>query len=163
MRDDRFERLYAKHAGPLLGFLVYRTGDRMLAEDLLSDTFERVLKARRPFDPRKASEKTWIYTIALNCLRDHVRRAGVESRSLEAVATPASEGAHRKDPLASVDDRDAIARAFEVLSAEEREAIALRYGADLTVPEIAKLASESLSTVEGRIYRGLRKLRKELG
>jgi DNA-directed RNA polymerase specialized sigma24 family protein len=38
----------------------------------------------------------------------------------------------------------------------------LRYGADLTVPEIAKLKREKLTTVEGRVYRGLRKLKGEL-
>ena len=40
--------------------------------------------------------------------------------------------------------------------------IALRYGADLTVPEISKLTREKLSTVEGRVYRALRKLKNEL-
>ena len=64
----------------LLGFLIYRSGDRALAEDLLADTFERVLTARRPFDRRRASEKTWLYTIALNLLRDHARRAAVGDR-----------------------------------------------------------------------------------
>ena len=74
MRDDAFERLYGEHAQALYGFLSYRTGDRVLAEDLLADTFERALRAHKRFDPRKASEKTWLYAIALNCLRDHARR-----------------------------------------------------------------------------------------
>src|SRR3989440_11752353 len=88
MRDDRFERLYAEHAEKLFGFLVYRTGDRALAEDLLADTFERVLRARWLFDRRKASEKTWIYAIALNLLRDHGRRQAAEHRAHERVAAP---------------------------------------------------------------------------
>jgi DNA-directed RNA polymerase specialized sigma24 family protein len=50
-----------------------------------------------------------------------------------------------------------------VLSAEEREAIALRFGADLTVPEMAAVLDEPLTTVEGRVYRALRKLREALG
>ena len=48
------------------------------------------------------------------------------------------------------------------LSEEEREAVALRYGGELTVPEIAELLGEKLTTVEGRVYRALRKLRAEL-
>src|SRR5438552_11700241 len=87
MRDDRFERLYAEHAQALFGFLSYRTGDRVLAEDLLADTFERALRARRRFDRRKASEKTWLYAIALNCLRDHARRRASEGRALESIAS----------------------------------------------------------------------------
>jgi RNA polymerase sigma factor (sigma-70 family) len=161
MRSDDFERLYEEHAGPLLSFLTYRTGNRAVAEDVLADTFERVLRARRRFDPRKASEKTWLYTIAVNLVRDHERRRGAESRALErSVPVASGEG---PGPLEAVDDRDALAQAMQRLGDEEREAIALRYGADLTLPEIARLTREKLTTVEGRVYRALRKLREELG
>jgi hypothetical protein len=51
---------------------------------------------------------------------------------------------------------------MDVLSEEEREAIALRFGAELTVPEISKLTGEKLTTVEGRVYRALRKLREAI-
>jgi len=161
MRDDAFERLYAQHAQALFGYLSYRTGDRVLAEDLLADTFERALRARRRFDPRRASEKTWLYAIALNCLRDHHRRRTTEGRALERVASVLPAGS--TDEMRGVADRDLIDRGLAALSDEEREAIALRFGADLTVPEIAKLTGERLSTVEGRVYRALRKLRDELG
>src|SRR4029077_7111716 len=56
MGDKDFTRLYSEHAQPLYAFLSYRTGDRVLAEDLLADKFERVLHARNGFDRRKASE-----------------------------------------------------------------------------------------------------------
>jgi RNA polymerase sigma-70 factor (ECF subfamily) len=162
MRSEDFERLYAEHARRLLDFLVYRVGDVATAEDLLADTFERALTARRPFSRRgSATEKTWLYTIALNRLRDHARRAKVEKRALERVesgaitTTPGS-------PLDAISDREALARAMAALSDEEREVIALRYGADLTVPEITKVLGISLTTAEGRVYRALRKLREAM-
>ncbi len=161
MRTEDFERLYNDHAQPLLGFLVYRTGDRALAEDLLADTFERVLRARRPFDRRKASEKTWLYTIALNLLRDHARRNIAGARALDRVTAGESSRSTARE-LEAVEHRDSLQRALATLSVEEREAIALRYGADLTVPEIAKLSGEKLTTVEGRVYRALRKLKDQL-
>jgi RNA polymerase sigma-70 factor (ECF subfamily) len=162
MERDRFEQLYAEHAQPLYGFLAYRTGNPALAEDLLGETFERVLRARRSYDSRRASEKTWIYSIALNLLRDHARRAAAEQRALErsGLARAAEESSQ---PLELVDEREAIMRAMATLSDEEREAIALRYGSDLTVPEMARALDEKHTTVEGRVYRGLRKLRSELG
>ena len=159
MRAEQFERLYEEHAQSLFGFLVYRTGDRTLAEDLLADAFEKVLRARRPFDPRKATEKTWLYAIALNCLRDHGRRSAARERAMERTLVPVGDDSRL---LERVEHRDDLGRALETLSEEEREAIALRYGADLTVPEIAKLTKEKLTTVEGRVYRALRKLRDEL-
>jgi len=161
MRDDQFDRLFNEHAQPLFGFLVYRTGDRVLAEDLLADTFERALRGRRRFDRRKASEKTWLYAIALNCLRDQARRRGAESRALERV-TAWTEGADTAPESDRIEHYDELSRALATLSDEEREAISLRYGADLTVPEIAKLTKDRLTTVEGRVYRALRKLREEL-
>ena len=55
-----------------------------------------------------------------------------------------------------------LARALSVLSTDERHAVALHFGADLTMPEIARLIREPRTTVEGRIYRALRKMRDEL-
>ena len=160
MRRETFERLYAEHAEQLLGFLIYRTADRPLAEDLLSDTFERAIRARRRFDRRKASEKTWLYAIALNCLRDHTRRADAEKRAHELAAVDAD--VTTRDPAPAVEARDAVSRALEGLSDEEQDAIALRYGAELSVPEIAKLTGLKQTTARGRIYGAMGKLRDQL-
>jgi len=159
MRDDEFERLYEAEAQALFGFLAYRTGDRSLAEDLLADTFERALRSRRGFDRRRGSGKTWLYAIALNLLRDNARRSAAEGRALERAGRAPEGGAELGD---AIEHRDVVQRALATLSPEEREAIALRFGADLTVPEIAEALREPLTTVEGRVYRALRKLRGEL-
>lgn len=161
MREREFERLYENHAQSLFGFLAYRTGDRGLAEDLLGDAFERAYRSRGSFDPRRASEKTWIYAIALNLVRDHHRRRSAESRALERVGALATAPRGNWD-LEGVEERDALGRALARLAPEEREAIAMRFGGDLTVPEIAWVTGEKLTTVEGRVYRALRKLRDHL-
>src|SRR5687768_9687764 len=160
MRDEEFERLYAAEAAGLFSFLAYRVGDRSLAEDLMADAFERALRARRRFDRRRGSEKTWLYAIALNVLRDHARRTAAEARAMERAGSVAHGIVDAR--LESFGERDALTRALATLSAEEREAIALRFGAELTMPEIARAVRAPLTTVEGRVYRALRKLREEL-
>src|SRR5207302_9095472 len=132
----------------------------MLSEDLLADTFERPLRARWRFDRRKASEKSSLYSIALNLLRDQHRRQGSEAKALQSVAATVSAGS--SGGIEHISDRDLVARGMEALSEEEREAIALRFGAELTVPEIATLTGQKLTTVEGRVYRALRKLREAI-
>jgi RNA polymerase sigma-70 factor (ECF subfamily) len=62
-----------------------------------------------------------------------------------------------------VDAHDAVVRALGRLSDDERRALALRYGADLPMRNIAALMGQSRKSVEGRIYRALEKLRLELG
>ena len=160
MRDPDFERLYEREAGALFGFLAYRTGDRALAEDLLADTFERALRARRGFDRRRGTERNWLYAIALNLLRDHARRAATEGRAVDRITTGAPVSTDSAEE--AVGRRDELQRAMAGLAEEEREAIALRFGAELSLPEMAGLLGLPLTTVEGRVYRALRKLRERL-
>src|SRR5215218_10296569 len=94
MREKDFDRLFDEHAEPLLKFLIYRTGDRALAEDVVADTFERALRKRSMFDRGRGTEKAWLYTIATNLLRDGARRREVEERAYAAagVLEPALVG-----------------------------------------------------------------------
>jgi RNA polymerase sigma-70 factor (ECF subfamily) len=161
MRPEAFERLFDEHAERLFSFLAYRTGSRVMAEDLLSETFERVLRSRQPFDPRRGSERRWLYAIALNLLRDQARRRTHEARLMHTVGADA----HVDEPdagLAAVEHRDELHRALATLGEDEREALALRYGADLKVRDVARIVGDGESAVEKRIHRALRKLRDEL-
>jgi RNA polymerase sigma factor (sigma-70 family) len=160
MDEKTFEALYEEHAEALYGFLAYRTGNHALAEDLLADTFERALKARRRFDVRKGAAKTWLYSIALNLWRDTVRRNATEQKALEALSSRANGNGHSGQE--QVEARQIIMAGLDTLGDDEREALALRYGADLSLAEIAKVLRKPRSTVEGRIYRGLKHLRSEL-
>jgi RNA polymerase sigma-70 factor (ECF subfamily) len=75
------------------------------------------------------------------------------------------EGGHSESgesALRAVEARQTVLGALESLSDEEREAVALRYGADLTLAETARVIGERRTTVEGRIYRALRKMRTHL-
>jgi RNA polymerase sigma factor (sigma-70 family) len=153
---DEFEQIYVEHRERLFGYLAYHTGDRALAEDLLGDVFERAFRARDRFDPRRGNQTAWLYTIAVNRLRDHQRRAQVERASLERVM--AAESACVEAPQDSVADRDRVMQALSVLNQRDREIIGLRFGADLTAPQIARVTDQPLTTVEGRLFRALRRL-----
>ncbi len=158
VRQDAFEELYERHAARLYSFLAYRTSDPALAEDLLADVFERALTTRRPLDRRRGTEAAWLFRIAVNLVHDHHRGAGREHRAYERVGRAAPTSHEDAD----FGNREELLEALCVLSPEEREVIALRFGADLTVPEIATALREKLTTVDGRLYRALRKLREAL-
>jgi RNA polymerase sigma-70 factor (ECF subfamily) len=160
--DQRhLERLFAEHAQGLFAMFAYRTGDPVLAEDLVADTFERIMCTQRAFDPLRGSEKSWVYAIAVNLLRDHARRRAVEQRSLAAVGPGFGDGM-----AVSLEDEvgrhDEIQRALCRLREDEREVLALRFGADLTLKEVARALGERPAAVEKRVYRALAKLREEL-
>jgi RNA polymerase sigma-70 factor (ECF subfamily) len=158
VRDADFERLVRRHGQDLYAFLLYRTGDHWLAEELLQDALERAYRARTRFDPRRSSEKTWLISIALNRWKDVLRKHANESVALEKLSrdTPPPEGMER------VEERRALLTAMDGLAPEEREVLALVYGADLTAKQVAALLDIPVTTVQGRVYRGMRRLRDTL-
>jgi len=160
MRDDTFERLYEENVRQVFYFLEYRTGNWALAEDLMSETFERAYHSRQRFDPRRGSERRWLYTIALNLLRDHARRQSHEELALEHVSAGAPDSF--ESDFDAVGHREELYRALATLRDDEREALALRFGADLKLRDIARILGEGESAVEGRIYRAMRKLHDKL-
>lgn len=160
MAAPDLERLFAEHAQPLFGFLAYRVGDPTVAEDLLGETFERAVRSRKRFDASKGSEKTWLYAIALNCLRDHLRRATAERGALERSRGTALQS--QDEPFEHYQYRDELFRGLDTLDAGEREVLALRFGADLRLQDIASATGLPQTTVRGRLYGGMRKLREAL-
>jgi RNA polymerase sigma-70 factor (ECF subfamily) len=87
------------------------------------------------------------------------RRAAAEERAVSKLSSGVPEAAGFAGQV--LDDVD-LHRALDRLPAAERDVIALRFGGALTVPEVAAALSEPLSRIEGRLYRGLRRLRDEL-
>jgi RNA polymerase sigma-70 factor (ECF subfamily) len=154
-RQSDFARVYSEHVWPVYGFLAYRLRDLDTAEDLTQATFERALRAWSRFDPRRASERTWLLAIARNLLIDHHRRdrstpldpfdEGIESTVARA----------EERPTASPDLQDALA----TLPERDREVLALRYGGDLNGPEIAAMLGLTVANVQQITSRSLRKLR----
>jgi len=150
-----FARVYAEHVWRVYGFLAYRVRDRELAEDLTQITFERALRAWSRFDPRRASESTWLLTIARNLLVDHHRRdRSSRHQPVDEQLLPTVEGPEERFS-ASPELIEALAQ----LSEREREVLALRFGGDLTGPEIAAMLDLSLANVQQILSRSLRKLR----
>jgi RNA polymerase sigma-70 factor (ECF subfamily) len=150
-----FARVYDEHVWRVYGFLAYRLRDRDLAEDLTQATFERALRAWSRFDPRRASESTWLLAIARNLLIDEYRRdrSGLIEPIDERVA-PAVPG-----PEARFTSSPELIEALATLSDRDREVLALRFGGDLNGPEIAAMLGLSLANVQQILSRSLRKLK----
>jgi RNA polymerase sigma factor (sigma-70 family) len=162
-RASAFARAYDEHVWHVYGYFAYRLDSRDDAEDLTQLTFERALRAWDRFDARRASLATWLLAIARNLLVDHYRRD--RSRRNEPIghdeASEAALGSEGPDED-GLGISPELAAGLEQLGQREREVIALRFGGDLTGPEIAQLTGLSLSNVQQILSRSLRRLRAEL-
>jgi RNA polymerase sigma-70 factor (ECF subfamily) len=159
-RSLDFADVYDQHVFAVYGYFAYRVRGREEAEDLTQLTFERALRAWSRYDPGKASPVTWLLAIARNLLVDHYRS---DRSASQAPLEEAPEGALAVlGPELSPGLAPELAAALEALGDREREILALRYGADLSGPEIARLCDLSLANVQQIISRSLRRLRERL-
>jgi len=160
MRGDRvaISDLVERHYGPLFGYLFRLIdGDRPAAEDLLQDTFLRLLEPRTYIPGRPV--KPWLYAIATNLVRDrHRRRArrGINV-GLESLDAPAQEG-DPADRALVADEEQRVRAAIRCLAQEHQEAIVLRYYQGLSLAEIAAVLDIPVGTVKSRLSNGTRRL-----
>jgi RNA polymerase sigma-70 factor (ECF subfamily) len=155
--DLRFARVYDEHVWRVYGFFAYRLGHRDTAEDLTQATFERALRAWSRFDPRRASESTWLLAIARNLLIDHYRRDRSSlTEPIDEELAPVVPGPEEHFTSSSSPE---LLTALTRLSERDREVLALRFGGDMSGPEIAQLLNLSLANVQQILSRSLRKLR----
>lgn len=160
-RSEAFARVYDENVWGVYGYLAYRVSSPADAEDLTQLTFERALKAWNRFDARRASVTTWLLAIARNLLIDHYRRDRSQRHDPIGVDEPDDAALGHLEPEPHGVSPD-LAAALGQLSRRDREIVALRFGGDLTGPEIAELTGLSLVNVQQILSRSLRRLRAEL-
>ena len=154
-----FGDVAAEHLDDVVRYLTMMTGDASIAEDLAAATFEKALKAWRRFDPRRASERTWLCRIARNVALDHFRAEARRRRREERLATdsePCTEPA-----LGGFSPE--LDEALRSLSAGEREVLALRIVLDLDAETAAAFLGIGRTTCSMRLARALAKLEERMG
>jgi RNA polymerase sigma-70 factor (ECF subfamily) len=165
-----FEALMRRHRTPVFSFLLRLTGDRARAEDLLQETFLKVVKAAAGWEER-ARFSTWLYTISRNLAVDESRRAAFRrTETLDASSgadPPVREQAAADDaaPDRAADAallRPRLEAALAALPEEQREVFLLREHAGLPFREIAVVTGVPENTVKSRMRYALEGLRTRL-
>ena len=137
-------------------YVAYRLGDGPDAQDITSEVFERALRYRESYDPRKGDPMSWLIGIARRC----VAGAALSAKSHEPNVYDRRE---EPDPAAPAVERLTVRAAVASLEERDRELIALRYGADLTARQIAEALEMRANAVDVALHRALARLRVLLG
>jgi RNA polymerase sigma-70 factor (ECF subfamily) len=168
-----FEVLLTRHRKPVYNFLLRHVGSRESAEELLQETFLRVIKGAEAYQ-KQAKFTTWLYTIARNLCVDQSRRMRHrKAQSLDAPMSSDEDSGTLLDVTAADGlraDREAMSselairleRAIARLSVEQREVFLMRELLDMPFKEIADVVGVPENTVKSRMRYALEKLRLEL-
>jgi RNA polymerase sigma factor (sigma-70 family) len=155
----RFSRDPLSNPEPLIrqvyAYVAYRIGDGPDAEDVTSEAFERAFRYRSSFDPQRGDPAGWLIGIARRCVDGRrMRDLPVDEQATDVAAPQELE----LETIGHLTLRGAVAS----LSPQDRELIALRYGADLTARQIAELLEMKTNAVEVALHRALERLRAQL-
>lgn len=162
---EAFDRLFVKHGQKIFNLFLRQTGNAELARDLAQETWVRLIKARGRYQPSKRFS-SWLYTIAMNLLRDEIKRRkrrGIHE-SLETINNTLQEPqAHSMEKeIESERYRTQIQLAVQSLPEEQRDVVILAKYQGLTYAEIAETLDISEAAAKQRAWRALQSLRRKL-
>ncbi len=158
--DWAWAALYRDLAGPVTGYLASR-GARE-AEDLAAETFLQVARNIHTFHGDESAFRSWVFVITHRRLIDARRAHG---RRPDLVALPDDETQPGGDVEVEAVDQLVTAElreAFEKLTEDQRDVLALRIIANLTVEETANVVGKRIGAVKAVQRRGLLALRGHL-
>jgi RNA polymerase sigma-70 factor (ECF subfamily) len=176
-----WRQLVETYSRRVFALLVRQCGDRDLAEELTQATFVQVVSHIGRYREQGKFEP-WLFRIAMNRLRDEMRRRKRRAKAMDMSGSGSEDGAawalaeeqrvqRSGEPLTSVGPLEHATRAEEVgllqqaverLNQADQTVLYLRHTAGLSFAEIAKTLREPIGTVLARGHRALAKLRKEL-
>lgn len=152
MDEDAFRAFYDRTAASLWGYLARISGDRQLADDLLQESYYRLLKARDVFES-EAHRRNYLYRVATNLVRDSRRGtfARMFERSARIMDLPAAEPS-------SPERRTDVQRALGRLKPRERALLWLAYAQGSSHREIAGVLGLKTGSIKLLLFRARRKM-----
>jgi RNA polymerase sigma-70 factor, ECF subfamily len=162
-----FGRLYDRYVDVVYRYVLFRLGDRDLAEDVTSETFLRALRRITSVSYQGRDVGAWFVTIARNLVLDHVKSSRfklevVTDEVTEPRSAPFSVGATAQvgpeQEAISRATRAELLRCVAELGDDQRECIVLRFLQGLSVAETAEIMNRNEGAIKALQHRAVRRL-----
>lgn len=153
-----FGEIFERHHDAIFKFVARRI-DRESAGDLAADVFVTALKLRHRYDLSHPNCRPWLYGIARNMLRDHLRRRGRASAAYVRFALDAETTYRSPEAEAEAKIRvEQLRRAVTKLNKRDAEALLMFAIDGMEYAEIAEVLGLKLGTVKSSINRARKKI-----
>lgn len=158
--DAAFEELFRRYAPMLMRLTVRRLRSEELAREVVQQTFFQMHAAR--FDFRQDRKlRPWVFTIAMNLVREHYRK---KKRRKETDLDEAREPAtvEERGPLERKERARLLREAMDQLPASQREVVELHWFEERPFAEVAEIVGSTEGAVRVRAHRAYKKLKELL-
>jgi RNA polymerase sigma-70 factor (ECF subfamily) len=156
-----FERVFDRHADLIFRFVRRRTGDGVLAEEIVSQVFLEAWRQRKTVRLLDGSLRSWLLGVASNLVRRHWRSLGRRERAIARLPDPAPIRDHADDVAGRTDDRlrlESLRAQLEGMPRIQVEVLLLWAWEELSYDEIARTLAIPVGTVRSRLSRARRYL-----
>lgn len=154
-----FRELYARYHEVVFRYVLFRLGDRTLAEDLTQETFLRGLRRIGSVSYQGRDIGAWFVTIARNLIFDHVKssRYRLESTTADMIELSPSTNGPEQQVLENATTTELMA-AIGKLNPDQQECIRMRFLQGLSVAETAARMDRAEGAVKALQHRAVRRL-----
>lgn len=156
----QFGALYERHVDAIYAYVLHRTRDCTVAEDVVAETFHRALENLDRYEWRGVPFSAWLYRIASNVIAARYRHE--PTMPLDVVAEVQDEGIGPERSLLLGERRDELQAAVAALPQEQQQVVILRYGQDLRNKEIAHIMGRSEGAIKQLLHRAMQGLQRRL-
>lgn len=160
---DAFAAVFDRHWSALHAFCTARLG--AAGEDIAAEVFRAAFDQRHRYDADYADARPWLYGIATNLIREHLRSRTRRERALALASELLNRPAPAGGPLDRIEARELgpeLTAALGSLRDDDRDTFLLLAWADLDYEQISAALAIPVGTVRSRIHRARRIIRKHL-
>lgn len=152
------------HYFPLIyKYVLYRVSDAQIADDLVSQIFERMLSDLDRYQPELAPFGAWLFGIARHVVGNYYRTKKRQNwLSLEGIFNLPNNDPIPEEAFLKIEQGDHLLQSLAKLSDRERDLIGLKFAGGLTNREISTLTRLTEANVGVILYRAIQRLRTEL-
>ncbi|MFM9837009.1 MAG: RNA polymerase sigma factor [Cyclobacteriaceae bacterium] len=156
---DRLGLLFERHKKPLYGFFRGLTRQQELSEDLVQNTFLRILKYRHLFKG-EGDFRAWMFQIARNVHHDHHRKNKINaSEELDDWQDKLGHNENRSTEMLQADEQQMLSMAMDRLPIDKREILLLSKYQEKKYQEIGEILGCSEGAVKVKVFRALQELK----
>ncbi len=159
--DIAYREVVARYGDPLYGYVYSITGNHHLSEDIVSDTYLRMVEKIDTYTFYGAPFKAWLYRIAHNLAINAMKHSSRTNVGLDQAGAAVAPD----DPAAAIETRlesQALRQALSELTDEQQQVVLLRFVAGHSSREVAQVLDKTENAVKQMLFRALRSLGRVL-
>lgn len=161
MEGGEFKQRFLAYSGLIYRYAIAVTGDRMDAEDIVQEVYEKLWKLRETLSMVE-NDEAYVVSVTRNCSLDHLRK---KSRHRITAITPALEPEDDGEVLAGLEAKEQLQQVEQLLSTlpeNQQRAICLRHYAGQPLSEIAAVMQLTEMNVRQLLSRARRNLKDKM-